>query len=102
MRVCSAHRPRVSRTLTRLTQGYRDSIDKILNGALFTVEYDEMVIVKDIELYSMCEHHLLPFFGKCHVGLSAAREGHWAEQDSSHCRHVRPATAGAGAIDTNR
>lgn len=59
---------RVSRTLTRLTQGYRDSIDKILNGALFTVEYDEMVIVKDIELYSMCEHHLLPFFGKCHVG----------------------------------
>lgn len=59
---------RVNRTLTRLTQGYRDNVDQILNGALFTVEYDEMVIVKDIELYSLCEHHLLPFIGKCHVG----------------------------------
>ena len=59
---------RVNRTLARLTQGYRDNVDQILNGALFTVEYDEMVIVKDIELYSLCEHHLLPFIGKCHVG----------------------------------
>jgi GTP cyclohydrolase I len=59
---------RVSRALSYLTSGYQKDINKILNGALFTVEYDEMVIVKDIEMYSLCEHHLLPFFGKCHVG----------------------------------
>jgi GTP cyclohydrolase I len=50
-----------------LTSGYRQDPAKILNGAMFSVCYDEMVVVKDIEMYSMCEHHLLPFFGKCHV-----------------------------------
>jgi GTP cyclohydrolase I len=50
-----------------LTSGYRANIDDVLNGALFTVEYNEMVIVRDIDFYSLCEHHLLPFFGKCHV-----------------------------------
>ncbi len=59
---------RVVRAIQYLTKGYRDSVEKILNGALFDVDYDEMVIVKDIEIYSLCEHHLLPFFGKCHVG----------------------------------
>ena len=51
-----------------LTNGYAKSVDEIINGALFDAPYSEMVIVKNIELYSMCEHHLLPFFGKCHVG----------------------------------
>ena len=58
---------RVDRALRFLTSGYRMNPEAVLNGALFEVVYDEMVIVKDIELFSLCEHHLLPFFGKCHV-----------------------------------
>jgi GTP cyclohydrolase I len=59
---------RVDRSLRFLTSGYNMNADDLLNGALFAVPYDEMVIVRDIELFSLCEHHLLPFFGKCHVG----------------------------------
>src|SRR5499427_3907931 len=58
---------RVEKALTFLTSGYAADIDAVLNNALFTVDYSEMVIVKDIDFYSLCEHHLLPFFGKCHV-----------------------------------
>lgn len=58
---------RVSRSLRYLTSGYTQDVDEILNGALFDVRHDEMVIVRDIEVFSLCEHHLLPFFGKCHV-----------------------------------
>ena len=58
---------RVARALKFLTSGYAANIDEVLNGALFTVDYNEMVIVRDIDYYSLCEHHLLPFFGKCHV-----------------------------------
>jgi len=59
---------RVAKALAFMTQGYQRDIDHLLNGALFPIEYDEMVIVKDIDFFSMCEHHLLPFFGKVHVG----------------------------------
>ena len=58
---------RFEKTFRFLTSGYRMNAEKILNGAMFSVCYDEMVLVKDIEVYSLCEHHLLPFFGKCHV-----------------------------------
>src|SRR5712691_9256387 len=58
---------RVEKALRFLTGGYDADIDAVLNNALFTVDYSEMVIVKDIDFYSLCEHHLLPFFGKCHV-----------------------------------
>jgi GTP cyclohydrolase IA len=58
---------RVEKSLRFLTKGYEESPEKILNHALFTVEYDEMVIIRDIDVFSLCEHHLLPFFGKAHV-----------------------------------
>src|SRR2546422_7779345 len=58
---------RVEKAYRFLTSGYEADIDQVLNGALFSVDYSEMVIVKDIDFYSLCEHHLLPFFGKCHV-----------------------------------
>ncbi len=58
---------RYAKALRDLTKGYREDPEQVLQGALFSVDYDEMVIVKDIEMFSLCEHHLLPFFGKVHV-----------------------------------
>jgi len=65
---------RFEKALRHLTSGYHQDVKKLLNGALFDVPYDEMVIVKDIELFSLCEHHLLPFFGVCHVAYLPNRK----------------------------
>ena len=59
---------RVEKAYKFLTKGYNEDLNTIINGALFDAENNEMVIVKNIEFYSLCEHHLLPFFGKCHIG----------------------------------
>src|ERR1700738_1543000 len=58
---------RVEKSMAYLTKGYKEDPNEILRGALFEVDYDEMVIVKDVEMFSLCEHHMLPFFGKVHV-----------------------------------
>ena len=65
---------RVARAYGFLTEGYRKDVDELFNGAYFEEEYDEMVLVKDIEFYSLCEHHLLPFFGKVHVAYLPRRK----------------------------
>jgi GTP cyclohydrolase I len=59
---------RVEQSMEFLTQGYKVDVDKLINGAIYNEDVQDMVIIKNIELYSMCEHHMLPFFGKCHVG----------------------------------
>ncbi|MCK5014227.1 MAG: GTP cyclohydrolase I FolE [Candidatus Omnitrophica bacterium] len=59
---------RAAKAFQYLTAGYKEDVDRVINNALFPSDNDEMIIIKDIELYSLCEHHLLPFFGKCHVG----------------------------------
>ncbi|HQJ76181.1 MAG TPA: GTP cyclohydrolase I FolE, partial [Bacteroidota bacterium] len=58
---------RVAKAWEFITKGYKDDLNKILNEAIFEEKYNQMVVVKDIDFYSMCEHHLLPFYGKCHV-----------------------------------
>ncbi|MEK6695224.1 MAG: GTP cyclohydrolase I FolE [Nitrospirota bacterium] len=58
---------RVAKAFRFFTQGYQEDPEEILNGALFPIEYDEMVVIRDIDFFSLCEHHLLPFYGKCHV-----------------------------------
>jgi GTP cyclohydrolase I len=65
---------RVEKALRFLTGGYTTDVDEVINNALFTVDYNEMVIVKDIDFYSLCEHHLLPFFGKCHVAYIPSKK----------------------------
>src|SRR3989338_7774722 len=63
---------RMEASLKFLTRGYRQDIEKVLNGAIYEENYDEMVVVKDIDLFSLCEHHMLPFYGKAHVAYLPA------------------------------
>ena len=65
---------RVAKAYEYLTSGYRQNVEEVLNSALFTEEYDEMVVVKDIDYFSMCEHHMLPFFGKAHIAYMPSRK----------------------------
>ena len=88
---------RVSRALRFLTSGYELDLRKLVNGALFAVKYDEMVVVKDIEFFSLCEHHILPFFGRTRC-VSAGFESDRVKQDSTNSQCARATLADSGAF----
>ncbi len=90
---------RVARSMEFLTKGYSQTPKSILNNALFDVKSDEMVIVKDIDFYSLCEHHMLPFFGKCHVAYLPGKKVVGLVEAAEVGGCVRAAVAGAGTVD---
>ena len=94
------HTPeRMERSMQYLTKGYQENPEETLLGGMFDVAYDEMVIVKDIEMFSLCEHHILPFFGEGPRRLYSARESDWAEQGAPAGGRICASVAGAGASD---
>ena len=90
---------RFEKALRFLTSGYQQDPEKLLNGAMFSVCYDEMVVVKDIELYSLCEHHMLPFFGVCHVAYIPKKKVVGLSKIARLVNMYRAATADPGAAD---
>ena len=90
---------RVRKSLEALTEGYRLDPREVVGDALFEVEYDEMVLVRDIEIYSLCEHHLLPFFGKAHVAYLPRGQDRRPQQAPAPRRRLRPPAPGPGAAD---
>ena len=90
---------RMERSMAFLTRGYEQSVSDVLHNALFDVEYDEMVIVKDIEFFSMCEHHLLPFFGKAHIAYVPNKKVIGLSKTARLAGCLCATLAGAGAPD---
>ena len=90
---------RVARMYQELLSGYQTDLEGLVNEAVFETEYQEMVLVRDVEFYSLCEHHLLPFFGKAHVAYIPDGKIIGLIEDSPPGGNVRPPAAGAGAHD---
>ena len=90
---------RVAQALTFLTQGYQQDPAKVINDALFTEDYEEMIVQRDIDFYSLCEHHLLPFFGKAHVAYIPHHKivGYFQTRPFGRC--LRSETPGSGTAD---
>ncbi len=88
---------RVAKALKFLTKGYDGDPEKVIGDALFTVKYDEMVIIRDIDVYSLCEHHMLPFFGKAHVAYIPEGQGGGPVQDPPPRGPLRATASGPGA-----
>ena len=93
---------RVARALRFLTKGYDEDPKTVINGALFTEDYSEMIVLKDLDFFSLCEHHILPFFGKAHVAYIPKHQHRRHQQAGAPGRGLRAAPAGAGTHDRRR